>query len=177
MKKVVQKKYFSILGIGFLVFLGGVLLGFLFYQFFSTQSADLIDKYKVIQSIFGIREYDASMSYMRTFLVIFAANLISTIGYFALGYLRLLIPISLVTGFFIIIFLLSGLIRHDTSTIPAEVIILVSWESAYRLIALATGEYIQKNRFKRKYVFIISLILVLGLFIGAVFYEINMIFT
>jgi hypothetical protein len=177
MKKVVQKKYFSILGICFLIFLGGVLLGFLFYQLFSTQSADLISKYKIIQSIFGIREYDASMSYMRTFWIIFAANLVSTLGYFALGYLRLLIPISLITGFFIIVFLLSGLIRHETSTIPLEVIILVSWESVYRILALSTGEYIQKNRLKRKYPFIISTLVILGLFIGAVFFELNILFV
>jgi len=177
MKKVTQKNYFSILGIGLLCFFAGVFLGFLFYQFFSSQSAALIDKYKIIQSIFGIREYEPSMEYMKVFWVIFAANLVSTLGYFALGYLRLLIPISLVTGFFIIVFLLSGLIRHETSTIPAEVIILVSWESLYRILALATGEYVQKNRLKRKYVLIISSVLVLGLFLGAVFYELRIIFT
>lgn len=177
MKKVVQKNYFAILGICFLIFFAGVLIGFLFYQLFSTQSAAIIDRYKIIQSIFGVREYDQTMSYMNVFWVIFAANIISTVGYFALGYLKLLIPMSFITGFFIIVFLLSGLIRHDTSSIPAEVIILVSWESLYRVIALSTGEYISKNRFKRKYPFIISAVIVLGLFMGAVFYELSIIFT
>ncbi|GAI86218.1 unnamed protein product, partial [marine sediment metagenome] len=79
------------------------------------------------------------------------------------------------SGLFIIIFLLTGTIRHGIS-LPMEVIILSSIEMFYRVMALATGEYINKNRFKNKAIPITSIVIIFIMFISAVFYELYQIF-
>jgi len=169
------KQYFSIFMKSLLALLAGAALGFIFFYFFKNASVFIIDKFRILQGVFGIREYQEGMSFNYVLAAIFFGNLLSTLGYFALGYLRAALPVSFITGVFMIIFLFSGTIRHGTP-IPAEVIMLSSIEMFYRVIALATGEYINKNRFKNKAVPLSSIIIIFVMFISAVFYELYQIF-
>ena len=157
------------------LFAAGAVLGYLFYFFFKDQSAYIIERFKVLQQFFGINEYSEGMSFFRVFITIFVGNFISTILYFVLGYLRLSLPVSFISGLFISVFLFSGIIRHGTS-IPAEVIILSSTEMLYRIITISGGEYIHKYRLSNKVVPILSISAVIILYIAASFYEIIQIF-
>lgn len=169
------KQYFSIFMKSLLALLAGAALGFIFFYFFKNASVFIIDKFRILQGVFGIREYQEGMSFNYVLAAIFFGNLLSTLGYFALGYLRAALPVSFITGVFMIIFLFSGTIRHGTP-IPAEVIMLSSIEMFYRVMALATGEYINKNRFNNKAVPLSSIIIIFIMFISAVFYELYQIF-
>jgi len=170
-----KNNFFYILAIGVLIFIAGAGLGLLFFYFFKEESVFIINKFKILQGFFGIREYQEGMSYWYIFVVILFGNLVSTICYLVLGYLRILIPISFITGFFIVIFLMSGIIRHSMA-LPVEVIILSSAESFYRILALSTGEHIQKNKFKNKAVPVTSFIVIFLIFLASVFYEMHQIF-
>ena len=143
--------------------------------FFSDTSVFIIEKFKVLQSIFGIREYEPGMVYGPVLAAILAGNIISTISYFGLGYLKGLIPLSIISGFFVIVFLFSGIIRHGTA-IPAGVIILSSMEMFYRMLTISLGEFIAKNKFKNKVLIISVIILIVAMLLGAVFYEMKLIF-
>lgn len=171
MDKKIIKNYFLIFTVSLFLFFVGALFGFIFFYFFKQQSVFIIDKFKLLQSIFGIREYQEGMSFIYLFSVIFLGNLFSIIGYFALGYFKALIPVSVISGFFIIIFLFSGTIRHGTP-LPGEVILLSSMEMFYRIMTISLGEYIQKCKFKNKILVIILIALIILIFAGAVFYEI-----
>ncbi len=70
---------------------------------------------------------------------------------------------------------MSGTIRHSMA-LPVEVIILSSAESFYRILALSTGEHIQKNKFKNKAVPVTSFIVIFLIFLASVFYEMHQIF-
>ena len=157
------------------LFAAGAVLGYLFYFFFKDQSAYIIERFKVLQQFFGINEYSEGMSFFRVFITIFVGNFISTILYFVLGYLRLSLPVSFISGLFISVFLFSGIVRHGIS-IPAEVIILSSTEMLYRIITISGGEYIHKYRLSNKVVPILSISAVIILYIAASFYEIIQIF-
>ena len=170
-----KDNYWVIFGKSILWLALGATVGFLFFYFFKNQSVYFIDKFKFFQSIFGIREYKEGMVYASVLLTILAGNLISTGAYFALGYLRMLIPITIITGFFVVLLLMTGTVRH-LQTVPLEVILLVSLETFYRMLAVTTGEHLQKNRFKRKSVFIISLLLIIALLVLAAYYEMRQIF-
>ncbi len=157
------------------LFAAGTALGYLFYFFFKEQSAYIIDRFKILQQFFGINEYSEGMTYFRVFITIFIGNFISTILYFVLGYLRLSMPVSFISGLFISIFLFSGIVRHGIP-IPAEVIILSSTEMLYRIITISSGAYIHKYRLSNKVVPILSISIVIILYITASFYEIIQIF-
>ena len=169
------KQYFSIFIKSLLTLLAGAAVGFVFFYFFKNASVFIIDKFKILQGIFGIREYQEGMSFNYVLAAIFLGNLLSTIGYFTLGFLKASLPISFITGVFMVIFLFTGTIRHGTS-IPVEVILLSSIEMFYRVTALTTGEYINKNRFKNKAIPITSIVIIFIMFISAVFYELYQIF-
>ena len=170
-----RKKYWIIFlkNLGF--FASGFIPGYFFYFFFSSESAYIIERYKVLQSVFGIVQYSGEMTLNRVLLTIFLGNLISIICYTALGYARLSLPVSFITGFFIAVFLFSGIIRHGTA-IPPEVIVLVSIEMFYRIIAVSTGEYLIKYKFKDRYIPIIALSCVFVLYLAAGLYEVWQIF-
>ncbi len=157
------------------LFASGVALGYLFYFFFKEQSAYIIERFKILQQFFGINEYSEGMTYSRVFTTIFIGNFISTILYFVLGYLRLSLPVSFISGLFISIFLFSGIVRHGIS-IPPEVIILSSTEMLYRIITISSGEYIHKYRLSSLVVPIISISTVIILYLTASFYEVIQIF-
>lgn len=169
------KQYFSIFIKSLLTLLAGAALGFVFFYFFKNASVFIIDKFKILQGIFGIREYQEGMSFNYVFLTILLGNFLSTLGYFTLGFLKASLPVSFITGVFMVIFLFTGTIRHGTS-IPVEVILLSSIEMFYRVTALTTGEYINKNRFKNKAIPITSIAIIFIMFISAVFYELYQIF-
>ncbi|MFZ3106763.1 MAG: hypothetical protein WA105_05215 [Candidatus Hydromicrobium sp.] len=169
------KQYFSIFIKSLLTLLAGAAVGFVFFYFFKNASVFIIDKFKILQGIFGIREYQEGMSFNYVLAAIFLGNLLSTIGYFTLGFLKASLPVSFITGVFMVIFLFTGTIRHGTS-IPVEVILLSSIEMFYRVTALTTGEYINKNRFKNKAIPITSIVIIFIMFISAVFYELYQIF-
>lgn len=169
------KQYFLIFIKSLLILLAGAAIGFIFFYFFKDISIFIIDKFKILQGVFGIHEYREGMSFNYIFLTILLGNLLSTLGYFALGFLRASLPISFISGLFIIIFLLTGTIRHGIS-LPTEVIILSSIEMFYRVMALATGEYISRNKFKNKTIPITSMVIIFIMFISAVFYELYQIF-
>ncbi len=158
------KKYWILFLKSLGLFASGLLPGYLFYFFFSSQSVYIIERFKILQSLFGIDQYSAGMAAGKVLLTIILGNLISIICYAALGYARLSLPVSFITGFFIAVFLFSGIIRHETA-IPAEVIVLVSIEMLYRIIAISTGEYIARHRFKSMYIPISALSIVLILLI------------
>jgi hypothetical protein len=147
----------------------------LFFYFFKNQSVYFINKFKFFQSIFGIREYREGMVYISVLLTILAGNLISTGAYFALGYLRMLIPITIVTGFFVVLLLMTGTVRH-LQTVPSEVILLTSLETFYRMLAITAGEHLQKNKLRKKSVLVVSLIVVIVLLGIAAYYEMVQIF-
>ena len=170
-----KDNYWVIFGKSILWLALGATVGVLFFFFFKNQSVYFIDKFKFFQSIFGIREYKEGMVYTSVLLTILAGNLISTGAYFALGYLRMLIPITIITGFFVVLLLMTGTVRH-LQTVPLEVILLVSLETFYRLLAISAGEYLQKNKLRKKSVFVVSLIVIIVLLGIAAYYEIVQIF-
>ncbi len=169
------RKFFLIFIKVLLLFIAGAALGLIFFYFFKSPSVFIIERFKIIQSFFGIHEYQEGISFNYVVLTILIGSLMSTLGYFFLGFLRASLPISFVSGFFIIVFLFAGTIRHGTA-IPLEVIVLSSIEMLYRIIALSTGEYLGKYRFKNKAIPITSMILVFLMYAGAAFYEISQIF-
>lgn len=165
----------------FLKCLGWILLGagagYAFFYFFRDFSVSVVDRFRFLQGLFGIRHYEEGMQYARVILMIFAGNLISTTAYFALGYLRMLIPISILTGFLVTLLLFTGTVANQQAVIPAEVILLMAAESFYRCIALSAGEHLQKNRqVIRKWVTVTSIIFIVLLLAGAAFYEVFQIF-
>jgi hypothetical protein len=160
--------------IGWLL-IGGA-AGFAFFYFFKDFSVTLIDKYKFIQGIFGIKQYQPGTVFLKVLLTILAGNLISTAAYFAIGWLRALIPASILTGFVITIILFTGTIRNLQTAIPLEVIVLVCVEALYRCLALTAGEHLAKNRLRKKAVFISSVLAVVFLLAGAALYEVYQIF-
>ncbi|MFO7928700.1 MAG: hypothetical protein R6U35_03430 [Candidatus Humimicrobiaceae bacterium] len=153
----------------------GGIFGFAFYFFFEETAVLLIEKFKFIQSIFGIETYREGMSFPYIFLVIFLGNLISTIGYFGLGYIRAVMPVAFITGFLITVLLFTGTVRHSRG-IPADVIILVSVEAFYRVLALSTGEYANKNKFKNEKGILAAVSFIIILFLFGVFFEVYSIF-
>ena len=169
------RKFFLIFIKSLLLFAAGIVLGLIFFYFFKDQSVFIIERFKMIQSFFGIQEYQEGTSFNYVLLTILIGNIVSTIGYFFLGFLRASLPVSFISGFFIIIFLFAGTIRHEMA-IPLEVIALSSIEMFYRIVALSTGEYLGKQRFKNRAIPITSLTLVFILYIGAVIYEMSQIF-
>jgi len=169
------KQYFLIFIKNLLILLVGAAVGFIFFYFFKDVSVFIIDKFKILQGVFGIRQYQEGMSFNYVFLAIFLGNLLSTISYFTLGFLRASLPISFITGIFVVIFLFTGIIKHGTS-IPMEVILLASIEMFYRVMALATGEYVRRNKFKNKAIPSTSMIIIFIMFLSAVFYELSQIF-
>lgn len=155
----------------------GAALGYGFYYFFSSQSAELIEKFKILQSFFGIRQYSPGMTVTRVIITILLGNLISVFCYAGLGYARLSLPISFVTGFFISVFLFSGIIRHSTSVIPLEVFLLIAIEMVYRVLAVSTGEYLSKYRRKAGPVpWVVSSCIIFILYLSAATYEVWQIF-
>ena len=170
-----KDNYWVIFGKSILWLVLGVTAGFLFFYFFKNQSVYFINKFKFFQSIFGIREYKEGMVYASILLTILAGNLISTGAYFALGYLRMLIPITIITGFFVVLLLMTGTVRH-LQTVPLEVTLLVSLETFYRMLAITVGEHLQKNKLRKKSVLVVSLIVVIVLLGIAVYYEMVQIF-
>jgi hypothetical protein len=154
----------------------GAALGYVFYYFFSSQSAAIIDRFKILQSFFGISQYSEGMTFIRVSATILLGNFISILCYIGLGYGRLSLPVSFISGLFISVFLFSGIIRHNTDTIPLEVIILISVEMFYRVLAASTGEYLSRFRLGSKIVPWISFSLVFVLYMAAGLYEIWQIF-
>jgi hypothetical protein len=170
-----KDNYWVIFGKSILWLALGATAGFLFFYFFKNQGAYFIDKFKFFQSIFGISQYKEGMVYESVLLTILAGNLISTAAYFALGYLRMLVPITIITGFFVILLLMTGTVRHSQS-VPLEVILLTSLETFYRMLAITVGEHLQKNKLRKKSVLVISLIVVIVLLGIAAYYEMVQIF-
>jgi hypothetical protein len=165
----------------FLKCLGWILLGaaagYAFFYFFRDFSVSVVDRFRFLQGLFGIRHYEEGMQYARVVIMIFAGNIISTAAYFALGYLRMLIPIALITGLLVTVLLFTGTIINQQPAIPVEVILLMAIESFYRCIALSAGEHLQKNRqVIRKWVPITSIMFTALLLAGAAFYEVFQIF-
>jgi len=174
-REIKIENYFLIFTISLVFLIIGAGLGWVFFVFFKQESVFLINKFKLVQGFLGIREYEEGMSVTYIFLVVFFGNLISTVGYFTLGYLRVLIPVSIVTGFFVVIFLLSGIIRHSMA-LPQGIIILSSMEMLYRMMAISLGEYIQKNKFTNKIIPTATFVVIFLLFLVAVFYELFLIY-
>ncbi|MCD4668888.1 MAG: hypothetical protein K8S14_00415 [Actinomycetia bacterium] len=170
-----RKKY----GMIFLKSLGlfalGVVLGYLFYYFFNSESVYLIEKFKVLQGFFGINQYSEGMSFNRVLLTILLGNLVSVICYTALGYTKLSLPVSFISGSFIVVFLFSGIIRHGTP-IPLEVVVLSSIEMLYRIVAISTGEYLSRYRFESRIIPITALSCIFVLYLAAALYEVWQIF-
>lgn len=154
----------------------GAAVGFAFFYFFKDFSVTLIDRYKFIQGIFGIKQYHPGTSFSNVLLTIIAGNLISTAFYFALGWLRTLIPVSILTGFVVSVLLFTGTVRNQQLVIPLEVIILVCIEAIYRCLALTAGEHLAKNRLRKKVVFTMSVVFIVLLLAGAALYELYQIF-
>lgn len=169
------KKYWMIFLKSLGLFVSGIIPGYLFYFFFSSQSAYIIERFKVLQSLFGINQYSGGMTLSRVLLTIFLGNFISIICYIVLGYARLSLPVSFISGFFIAVFLFSGIIRHGTA-IPPEVIALVSIEMFYRIVAVSAGEYLIRHRFKSRHILIIALSCVFVLYLASALYEVWQIF-
>jgi hypothetical protein len=175
--EVNHKKYMTTLflkNLGLLVL--GAALGYGFYYFFSSQSAFIIERFKVLQSFFGINQYNPGMTVTRVITTILLGNLISVLCYIGLGFGRLSLPVSFISGFFISVFLFSGIIRHDTQIIPIEVIILTVVEMLYRVLAVSTGEYLGKHKLQSKIVPWVSLGIILIMYLAAAMYEIWQIF-
>ena len=160
--------------IGWLIL--GASAGFVFFYFFRDFSVALINRYKFIQGIFGIRQYQPGTGFSKVLLTIVAGNFISTAAYFAIGWLRTLIPVSILTGFIISVLLFTGTIRNQQPVIPVEVIILVAAEALYRCLALTAGEHLAKNRLRKKAVFAVSVVVIALLLAGAALYEVYQIF-
>ncbi len=153
----------------------GVAVGLLFFFSFKDLSVTLIERFKFLQGFFGISEYQEGMVFGRVLSTILIANLVSTVAYFILGYFRILIPASILTGFFAVVLLMTGIIRHQQA-IPFEVILLIFMETLYRMMALTTGEHLSKNRLRKRWPFVTSVAMIIALFLGAVFYEVFQIF-
>src|SRR4030042_1570461 len=170
-----KNSYWVIFGKSILWLALGAAAGFLFFYFFKNQSIYFINKFKFFQSIFGSREYKEGMVYASVLLTILAGNLISTGAYFALGYLRMLIPITIITGFFVVLLLMTGTVRH-LQAVPLEVILLTALETFYRMLAITAGEHLQKNKLRKKSVFVVSLIAVIALLGIAAYSEMVQIF-
>lgn len=154
----------------------GAAAGFAFFYFFKDFSVTIIDRYKFLQEIFGIKQYQPGAYFYKVLLTILVGNIISTAAYFAIGWLRAAIPVSILTGFIVIVLLFTGTIRNQQPIIPLEVIILVCIEVLYRCIALTAGEHLARNRLLAKAVFKMSVIAVVLLLAGAAMYEIYQIF-
>src|SRR5665647_910723 len=154
----------------------GAATGFAFFYFFKDFSVSLIERYKFIQGIFGIKQYQPGMGFFKVLLTILAGNLISTAAYFAIGWLKTLIPVAILTGFIVTALLFTGTVRNQQYVIPLEVIILVCVEALYRCLALTAGEHLAKNRLRKKAVFIVSAAAVAVLLAGAALYEVYQIF-
>lgn len=153
----------------------GAAIGYGFYYFFGNQSAIIIERFKVLQSFFGISQYSEGMTFDRVALTILLGNFVSTLCYVGLGYGRLSLPVSFISGFYVAVFLFSGIIRHGVA-IPLEVIILSSLEMFYRVMAVSTGEYLSKNRLKSKIIPAVSFSIIFILYVTAAFYEVWQIF-
>lgn len=179
-RKARVHSYFFAFVLSLLFIAIGVLIGFIFFRYFKEESVLVINKFKILQRFVGIREYKEGMSIVYVFIVILLGNLFSTIGYGVLGYLRALIPVSLVSGFFIVIFLLSGTIRHSMA-LPVSMVVLSSLEMFYRAMAMALGEYIQERRALRrtlsKKVVRSILVIVFLLLLTGVVYELLLIYN
>jgi len=173
--KKINSSYWVIFGKTAGWILLGAAFGFAFFYFFRDLSVLLIDRFKFLQGIFGIRQYQEGISFASVLLMIVVGNLVSTAAYFALGYLRAIIPVAAITGFFVVVLLAAGTVRHQ-SAVPAEVLILVSGEALYRVFAMTAGEHFQKNRIKKRWVLICSLAVVFCMFAGAAAYEMIQIF-
>jgi hypothetical protein len=154
----------------------GAAVGYTFFYFFKDFSVSLIDRYKFIQGIFGIKQYEQGVGFFKVLLTILAGNLISTVAYFAIGWLKTLIPVAILTGFIVTVLLFTGTIRNQQHLIPLEVIILVCSEALYRCLALTAGEHLAKNRLRKKAVFIVSVAVVAVMLAGAALYEVYQIF-
>jgi hypothetical protein len=154
----------------------GAAAGFTFFYFFKDFSVTLIDRYKFIQGIFGIKQYQPGTGFLKVLLTILAGNLISTAAYFTIGWLRTLIPVSILTGFIVTVLLFTGIIRNQQPVIPHEVIILVCIEALYRCLALTAGEHLAKNRLRKKAVFSAAVVVTALLLAGAALYEVYQIF-
>lgn len=154
----------------------GAAAGFAFFYFFKDFSVTLIDRYKFIQGIFGIRQFQPGTGFSRVLLTILVGNLISTIAYFTIGWLRALIPVSILTGFIVTVLLFTGTVRNHQPVIPLEVIILICIEALYRCLALTAGEHLAKNRLRKKAVFVLSVVAIVLLLAGAALYEVYQIF-
>ncbi len=170
-----KDNYWIIFGKSILWLALGATAGFLFFYFFKNQGVYFINKFKFFQSIFGISQYREGMVYASVLLTILAGNLVSTGAYFALGYLRMLIPMTIITGFFVVLLLMTGAVRH-LQTVPLEVILLVSLETFYRMLAITAGEHLQKNKLRKKSVLVVSLIVVIMLLGITAYYEMVQIF-
>lgn len=156
-------------------FLLGAVAGFAVFYFFTDFSITFINKYKFLQGIFGIKQYEEGMRYVAVLLVILVGNIVSTVAYFALGYFKTLIPLSIITGFFMVILLFAGSAIRQV-IMPLEVIILFSVESLYRCMALSAGEHLYKNKLEKKSVLVSSIMVIFLFLLGAAFYEIYQIF-
>ena len=51
------RKFFSIFIKVLLLFIAGTVLGLIFFYFFKDQSVFIIERFKIVQSFFGIQEY------------------------------------------------------------------------------------------------------------------------
>ena len=134
--------------IGWLVL--GAAAGFAFFYFFKDFSVTLIDRYKFIQGIFGIKQFQPGTGFSKVLLTIFAGNLISTAAYFAIGWLRTLIPVSILTGFIVTVLLFTGTVRNQQPVIPLEVIILVCIEAFTDALHLLQVSILPKTVFAKK---------------------------
>ncbi len=174
-KKIFKNRYWVIFFKCIGVFLLGVIFGLIFFIFFKEVAVSLTEKYKFLQGFFGMSQYEQGAKYATVLGAILIGNLVSTVSFFILGYFRTLIPLSLVSGFLMIILLLAGAVKRQTA-IPIEVLVLFSAESLYRCIALTSGEHLYQNRLLKKNPFILSIVVIVLLIIGSAFYEIYQIF-
>ncbi|MBM3705951.1 MAG: hypothetical protein FJW66_05435 [Actinobacteria bacterium] len=154
----------------------GAAAGYAFYYFFSDFTVAAIDRYKFLQSIFGISQYEQGAKYLNVVLAILVGNAISTAAYFTLGYFRTLIPLAIISGFFMVLLIFAGAARRGISDIPLEVIILFSAEAFYRCLALSAGEHLFFSRAEKKHVLAVSLVVIFLLLTGTAFYEVYQIF-
>ncbi len=143
------KEYHKILGVVFAAAVLGAVIGYGFFYLFEQPAAAAMEKFKVLQGFFGIREFEPAMSIVYVSAVIFLGNLFSTFGYFGLGWLKASLPMGFITGFFLSVFLFTGTIRHGIA-IPIDVYVLVTVEAIYRVMALSLGEFFQKNKTRNK---------------------------